>query len=60
MQYESNRPAQTGFNYTHFDKREFLSREFKELERVGNILFDGYLDPRLVGFDLSVIRKLKR
>lgn len=37
-------------------KKEFLEKELKELERVGKVKFNSWLDPKLIHFDLSVIK----
>lgn len=39
---------------------ELVKREAEELRRVGSVPFDGYLDPKLVSFDLSVLGRMPK
>lgn len=40
---------------TREQKKQLLDHEFSELRRVGSVPFQGYLDPKYVAFDLSVL-----
>jgi len=36
--------------------KEIIYEDLKELRRVGNTIFDSYLDPKRIKLDLSVIK----